>query len=65
MSLVDVSSLDRRSGRLRCPSCGKYVESLAVLDSGGCLCRRCETEAGERAEAAPAARARRGDGRAR
>ncbi len=48
---IDVSSLDSRVDRLRCPSCGKFVESLAVLDAGECRCRRCEIEAAERADA--------------
>ncbi len=51
MSLVDVSSLDHRGDQLRCPGCGKYVESLMVLDAGECRCRRCELEAVERADA--------------
>jgi len=48
---IDVSSLDSLGDRLRCPSCGKYVPGLSVLDGGELRCHRCETEAGERADA--------------
>jgi len=63
MASVDVSSLDHRGDRLKCPSCGRFVGALAVLDAGECRCRRCETEAAEHADAEVSDRARPGTSR--
>ena len=41
MMTVDVSVVDYRHGRLRCPTCRRMVSVLGVLSDGRLLCSRC------------------------